>query len=102
MATQKKRIEAAKKLRVIVYRSNKYISAAFVDDEKNTTLFSKSTKKVETGKTKSEKAKALGLELGKIAKDKKVKEIVFDRNKYLYHGQIKSLAEGLRESGLVF
>lgn len=102
MATQKKQFGTATKPRVIVFRSNKGLSAAFIDDEKNVTLFSKSTLKVNDGKTKIEKAKFLGLELGKVAKDKKIKEIIFDRNKYLYHGQVKSLAEGLRESGLAF
>ena len=93
---------SAKTPRVIVFRSNKGVTASFIDDDKNITIFSASSLKIKEGKTKTEKAKILGLNLGSVAKDKKITEIVFDRNRYIYHGQVKSLAEGLRESGLKF
>lgn len=102
MKLTKKILGTTKKPRVIVFRSNKGVTASFIDDAKNITIFSATSLKIKEGKTKTEKAKALGLNLGSVAKGKKITEIVFDRNRYIYHGQVKALAEGLRESGLKF
>ena len=52
--------------------------------------------------TKTEKAKEAGLELAKVAKEKKISKVVFDRSGYKFHGRVKSLAEGAREGGLQF
>ncbi|MCX6808734.1 MAG: 50S ribosomal protein L18 [Candidatus Berkelbacteria bacterium] len=92
----------SKRPRCVAFRSNRYITGQFVDDEKNVTLFSKSTKMIEGKQKPTEKAKILGQELAKLAKSKKINAIVFDRNGAKYHGQIKSLAEGLREEGMEF
>lgn len=52
--------------------------------------------------SKTERARATGLELGKLAKDKKITQVVFDKGRYAYHGRVKALADGAREGGLVF
>lgn len=110
MNTQKNRrqvrtrnkIKNISRLRVTVHRSNKYINAQIIDDEKNVTIIGVSEKNLKTKGTKTEKAKALGLLLAEKAKVKKVKKVVFDRGSYSYHGRVKSLADGLREGGLEF
>lgn len=95
-------IKSVGRPRVTVYRSNKYISAQIIDDEKKSTIVGVSEKDLKTKGTKTEKAKALGLLLAQKAKTKKVKKVVFDRGSYAYHGRVKGLAEGLREGGLEF
>ena len=92
---------SAKRPRLSVFRSNKYLSAQVIDDEKGQTLFSESSVKAK-GKNNMEKAKTVGLELPKKAKSKKIEEVVFDRGGYIYTGKIKALAEGAREGGLKF
>jgi large subunit ribosomal protein L18 len=94
--------------RLVVYRSNRYIHAQLVDDSENKVilgLYDKSKTAVsvlKNLKTKSEKSHALGKLFAEEAKKKKVKDIVFDRNGYIYHGRVKAFAEGAREGGLVF
>ena len=90
------------RLRLSIYRSNKYIFAQIIDDVKNETVIGVSEKNLKTVGTKSEKAKALGLLLAQKAKAKKISKIVFDRGSYSYHGRVKNVAEGLREGGLEF
>ncbi|KKR76917.1 MAG: 50S ribosomal protein L18 [Candidatus Levybacteria bacterium GW2011_GWA2_40_8] len=91
------------KPRLSVFRSNKYISAQIIDDEKGETLLSLSEKSLKSGQeTKAERAKALGLLLSQKAKLRKITKIIFDRGSYSYHGRVKALAEGLREGGLNF
>ena len=91
-------------LRLVVFRSNKYIYAQIIDDKNAKTLVSQSdllqkeTKKM----NKVKKAKEIGLNLAKICAKKDIKNIVFDRAGYKYHGRVKALAEGAREGGLVF
>ena len=51
---------------------------------------------------KVEKSKLVGMSIGKKLKDKKIKKIIFDRNGYKYHGRVKALADGIRESGINF
>jgi len=92
---------SAKRPRLSVFRSNKYLSAQIIDDEKGQTLFSESSTKAK-GKTNMEKARNVGLELAKKAKSQKIEEIVFDRGGYIYTGKVKALAEGAREGGLKF
>ncbi len=77
--------------------------AQIIDDAKRATLVGVSEKALEkpTG-SKTEKAKALGLALAKAAVSKKIKEVVFDKGSYRYHGRVKALAEGAREGGLQF
>jgi len=96
------KVKSSGRIRVSVYRSNKYISAQLIDDVKNVTLIGVSDKELKTKGTKTEKAKALGLLLAEKAKAKKVTQIVFDRGSYAYHGRVKNVAEGLREGGMNF
>ncbi len=90
--------------RLSVFRSNKQIYAQIIDDEKGITLVSASSyksKEVE-GKSKSEQATLVGKAVAEKAIGAGVKEVVFDRNSYQYHGRVKALAEGAREGGLIF
>jgi len=95
----------AEKPRLNVFRSNANISAQIIDDEKGVTLVSASTLEKELKITNGgnvEAAKAIGAEIAKRAKKAKIKEVVFDRGGYLYHGRVKALAEAARENGLEF
>jgi len=96
------------RLRLSVFRSNKYIYAQIIDDKKGETLVSASEKDI---KAKSEKRKAknkieTAFEIGQIiaqkALKKKIKQVYFDRGGYKYHGRVKALAKGAREGGLEF
>lgn len=89
--------------RVSVDRSHKHIYAQIVDDLTHKTIASHSDLKVKKSKAKPvEIAKEIGMELGKLAVEKGVKKVVFDRRGFKYHGRVKALADGLRESGLEF
>lgn len=91
--------------RLCVQRTNKYIYAQLIDDEKRVTLLSASEKDIKDTKdkkTKTEKAKIVGQLLAEYALKKKIKSIVFDRGSYLYHGRVRALAEGARAGGLIF
>lgn len=87
--------------RLSVFRSNSYIYAQIIDDKSQKTLLGVSEKKEQKG-NKTERAHMLGQELAKMALTKKIKEVVFDKGRYAYHGRVKALAEGAREGGLVF
>jgi large subunit ribosomal protein L18 len=91
--------------RLSVFRSNKNISVQLVDDVQGHTLVSVSSLEEELkGKVRGniEGAKSLGNLVAKRALAKNIEHIVFDRSGYLYHGQIKALAEAAREGGLKF
>jgi large subunit ribosomal protein L18 len=92
--------------RLSVFRSNVHISAQLINDEKGETLVSASTKsldkKEKEGKSKSENAFLVGNLIAKLAKEKKITKVVFDRGGYRYHGRVAKLAEGAREGGLIF
>ena len=89
--------------RLTVYKSLKYVSAQIIDDSKGVTLVSASSqeKELKSGKN-TDIAKEIGKVLATRAKEKNISEVVFDRNGYIYHGKIKSLADGAREAGLKF
>ena len=87
--------------RLSVFRSNMNISAQLIDDERGVTLVSSHSKLVK-GKTQSEKAKAVGVDIAEKAKAAKITKVVFDRGGYAYTGKVKSVAEGARSAGLVF
>ena len=97
-----KQVSRGQKPRVCVFRSLKHMHTQIIDDAAGTVLASFSSLKLKDKKTgdKSAVAKKVGLELGKIAAEKIITEVFFDRGKYLYHGRIKALVDGLRESGL--
>ena len=91
--------------RMTVFRSNKQIYVQLIDDLSGKTLISASTqvKEIEAQKvTKSEKAKLVGHLIAERAAEAGIQAVVFDRNGYLYHGRVKSLAEAAREKGLKF
>ncbi len=91
------------KPRLSVFRSNKHICAQLIDDEKGVTICSVSDRGIKKGKqTKSERARAVGVEIAKKSKMTGVGKIVFDRGGFRYHGRIKCVAEGAREGGLIF
>jgi len=89
--------------RLSVSKTNKHIFLQIIDDLKGVTLASASDKEI---KGKEKKRVEIAAELGKLiaarAQEKKVKKIVFDRNKYNYHGTVKAIADGAREGGLEF
>ena len=93
--------------RLSVFRSNQHIYAQIIDDINGKTLFSASTmdkkfkgKKAFGGNIAA--AQEIGTLIAKLAKDSGLKEVVFDRGAYLYHGRVKALAEAARGNGLVF
>ena len=89
--------------RLSVFRSNKGIYAQIIDDLKGVTLAAAST--IELGDKTTlnmESSKSVGKKLAEKAISSGIESIVFDRNGYLYHGNIKSFAEGAREGGLKF
>lgn len=93
--------------RLCVYRSLNNIYAQIIDDEKGVTLVSCSTENKQVkaaceGKTNKEQARIVGEQLAKLAKDKKISTVVFDRGGYLYTGRVKELADGARSGGLKF
>ncbi|MCM1368857.1 MAG: 50S ribosomal protein L18 [Candidatus Amulumruptor caecigallinarius] len=91
----------AQRPRMSVYRSNKAIYVQVIDDLTGTTLCAASSKGMAEG-TKVEIAAKVGEEIAKKAVEKGISEVVFDRNGYLYHGRVKSLADAARNGGLKF
>lgn len=94
----------AQKPRLVVFRSNSEIYAQIIDDTKGVTLVAASSrdKDLKATGTKTEKAKQVGQAITKKALAAGIESISFDRGGYLYHGRVKSLAEGAREGGLKF
>ena len=94
--------------RLVVYRSNVHIYAQLVDDNESKTLFSSSSNdkdlrsSVKKTDSKIEASTLVGKALGDKLKKDKIKNIVFDRNGYKYHGRVKALAEAVREAGIQF
>lgn len=89
--------------RLNVFRSNAHIHAQIIDDVNGVTLASASSvnMKLENG-SNTAAATAVGSEVAKQAMAKKIKNVVFDRGGYIYHGRVKALAEAAREAGLKF
>lgn len=90
----------ADKPRLSVFRSNKHLYMQLIDDTKGETLVSASDYDLEASGVNKEVAREIGLELARKAKEKGIDKAVFDRSGYIYHGRIKTLAEGVREGGL--
>jgi len=91
--------------RMSVFRSNKQIYVQIIDDETNKTLVSASSQdKALEGKSgdKTEQAALVGELIASKAKEAGITSVVFDRNGYLYHGRVKSLADAARKGGLNF
>ena len=114
MARQKRQTRVRKKVkgtperpRLCVYRSARHIYVQIIEDVNGVTLASASS--VTKGISEDvkfggnvEAAKAVGKSIAEIALDKNIKQVVFDRNGFLYHGRVKALADAAREAGLSF
>jgi large subunit ribosomal protein L18 len=95
----------AERPRLSVFRSNKEIYAQVIDDNKGVTLVAASSRDKELSKakgTKSEIAAEVGKAVAEKAKKAGIDQVAFDRGGNLYHGRVKSLADGAREAGLKF
>ena len=93
----------AERPRLAVFRSLKHMYAQVIDDAAGQTLASASTRdKDATTGSNATAAKALGALIARKAKDKGITRVIFDRGGYLYHGNIKALADAARENGLEF
>ena len=95
------------RLRLSVYRSNQNIYAQVIDDKTGNTLLSASTMNKDFKSKKKfggniAAAEEIGSSIARLAKDAGVKEVVFDRGSYVYHGRVKALAESARKNGLIF
>lgn len=93
--------------RLAVFKSNSYVYAQVINDKTGETIVSASSLEKEFrdkfgGKLNLEVAKTIGKTVGERAKAKGVKSVIFDRGGYIYHGRVKSLADGAREAGLEF
>ncbi len=113
-ARKKRQVRVRKKIkgtperpRLCVYRSGKHIYAQIIEDVNGTTLAASSSvakaiaEDVKFGGN-VEAAKAVGKSIAEVALGKDIKQVVFDRNGFLYHGRVKALAEAAREAGLSF
>ena len=94
----------AQRPRLAVFRSLKYIYAQVIDDASGKTIASASSREKDSGAkgANAAAAKAVGALIAKKAQDKGVKQVVFDRGGYQFHGNIKALADAARENGLEF
>ena len=93
----------AEKPRMSVYRSNKEISVQIIDDIAGKTLAAATSKGLKDAKgTKVDIASEVGKAIAKKAVDAGIETVAFDRNGYLYHGRVKTLADAAREAGLKF
>jgi large subunit ribosomal protein L18 len=93
--------------RLSIFRSNIHIYAQLIDDAASRTLVAASTKDAGlasslTGKTKTERAKAVGQLIAERAKTAGIDKVVFDRGGFKYHGRVQALADAAREAGLNF
>lgn len=99
----RKKIQGTEKRpRLVVFRSLNFTYAQIINDDSGKVIASASDQKVKSKGTKSERAKEVGTQIAKLAKEKNVESIVFDRNGYKYHGRVKALADGARSGGLIF
>jgi large subunit ribosomal protein L18 len=94
--------------RLTVFRSKKHVYAQIIDDVAGKTLVTSSTlskelkEEIANVKSPTEICKVVGKAAAKKALEKNIREVVFDRNGYLYHGRVKAIADGAREAGLKF
>lgn len=107
MRVRKRVVGTAERPRLNVFRSHKHIYAQVIDDSIGHTLAAASTIDLELrdktqGKSKTEQAALVGRLVAERALDAGVKQIVFDRSGYKYHGRVQALADAAREAGLNF
>lgn len=111
-ARQKIRYRIRKKIsgsdqkpRLSVFRSNRDIYVQLIDDENGITLASASSRQADIAAQKANKveiSKLVGSAIAKKSEELGIKDVVFDRSGYIYHGRVKAVAEGAREGGLQF
>jgi large subunit ribosomal protein L18 len=102
---RKKISGSAQKPRLSVFRSNRDIYAQLIDDENGVTLASASSRQADIAAQKVNKVdqgKLVGSAIARKSDELGIKDVVFDRSGYIYHGRIKAVAEGAREGGLKF
>jgi large subunit ribosomal protein L18 len=102
---RKRIIGSAQKPRLCVFRSNRDIYVQVIDDQNGVTLASASSKQADIAAqkvNKVEKSKLVGSAIAKKSIELSIKNVVFDRSGYLYHGRVKAVADGAREGGLEF
>lgn len=97
----------AERPRLAVFKSLRHLQVQLIDDENGVTLAGTSTyakrfKGTDYDHKSKEAAKALGEYIGKVAQEKNVTEVIFDRGRFKYHGVIAALADAARETGLKF
>jgi len=97
-------IKSSLRPRLSVYRSNMHTWAQIIDDIKGTTILATSTKalSLKSRGTKLEQSTAVGTEIARLAKAKKITKVVFDRGAYKFHGRVKAVAQAARAGGLEF
>jgi len=105
--TKKKVFGTATRPRLVIFKSLKYLYVQLIDDENQHTMLSLSTLNKEYfGELKSKKnkeaAKVLGEKVAEKSLEKGIKQVVFDRNGYKYHGKLKIFADTARSKGLIF
>lgn len=94
--------------RLNVFRSSAHIYVQIIDDTRGVTLLSASDledsviERLTDGKTKTDRARTVGLVAGERAKQAGINQVVFDRGGFKYHGRVKAVADGAREAGLIF
>jgi large subunit ribosomal protein L18 len=91
----------AERPRLAIFKSHKYIYAQVINDDKGTTLVAANSMNSK-GKTPTDRAKEIGVEIAHKAKAAKITKVVFDRGGYIYTGKIKMVADAAREGGLEF
>jgi ribosomal protein L18, bacterial type len=112
-ARQRRKVRIRKKIygtaerpRLVVFRSNMHLYAQIVDDDKHAVLAATSTlslvKNGQDARGNKTGGELVGKEIARLAKEKNISGVVFDRNGYIYHGRVKAVAEGAREGGLEF
>ena len=99
-------LDRSERVSLTVYRSAKHTYAQLVETETGKTLGAASTRDQaiagSEGTGNCEAAKKVGEAIGRIAKEKSIDQVVFNRNGFLYHGRVKAVADGAREAGLQF
>ena len=93
---------SAERPRLCVYRSTKHIYVQIIDDTAHKTILTVSSLSLDSKSSGKEVAKEVGVKAAQEAVKKGIKQVVFDRNGFIYHGRVQSLAEGAREGGLNF
>ncbi len=86
--------------RLSVYKSNKALYVQLIDDVNSKTIASSSTKSLKLKGNNIKNSKKIGKDIAKKIKKLKIKEIVFDRGGYIYHGKIKAVADTIRDEGI--